>query len=127
MTPLVVVLCIHSEDLGRGKRHATVEATTEDPNHDVRILAAGFVHGPHGTIGADLAVKVTPKAAAKSAQAKVTAPAKPVVKAAVKTAPKTPAKPVAKAAPAKKLVAKAAPEKKVAVKAPATKAKKASK
>ena len=58
------------------------------------------------------AVKVTPKAAAKSAQAKVTAPAKPVVKAAVKTAP------------AKKPVAKAAPEKKVAVKAPATKAKK---
>jgi hypothetical protein len=62
MNPLIVVLYIKSELDRRGKPHSTVEAMTEDPNHDVRIVAVGFVHGPHGTIGADLAVKVTPKA-----------------------------------------------------------------
>ena len=62
MTRLVIILCIKSESDRRGKPHSTVEAMTEDPNHDVRIVAVGFAHGPHGTIGADLAVKVTPKA-----------------------------------------------------------------
>lgn len=61
MTSLVVVLCINSELDRRGKPHSTVEATMEDPNHDVRIVAVGLAHGPHGTIGADVALKVTPK------------------------------------------------------------------
>lgn len=61
MTAIVVMLCIDSETDRRGKPHSTVEAMTEDPNHDVRVVAFGLVHGPQGTIGADLAVKVTPK------------------------------------------------------------------
>jgi hypothetical protein len=61
MSSLVVILCIKSESDRRGKPHSTVEARTEDPNHDVRIVAVGFAHGPHGTIGADVALKVTPK------------------------------------------------------------------
>jgi hypothetical protein len=62
MNPLIVVLCIKSEADRRGRPHSTVEVTTDDPSHDVRIVAVGFAHGPHGTLGADLAVKVTPKA-----------------------------------------------------------------
>lgn len=61
MSALIVVLYIKSESDRRGKPHSTVEAMTEDPNHDVRIVAVGLAHGPHGTIGADIALKVIPK------------------------------------------------------------------
>jgi hypothetical protein len=61
MTTINIAICIKSESDRRGKPHSTVEAMTEDPNHDVRIVAVGLAHGPHGTIGADVALKVTPK------------------------------------------------------------------
>jgi hypothetical protein len=61
MKTIAAGLHIKSAQRRRGKPHASVEATTSDPNHDVRIVAAGFVHGPNDTLGADLAIKVVPK------------------------------------------------------------------